>query len=202
MQWKNRTDWPDYFLQRMLRWVCGQLNYPYHELRRVDFGKRSTCCYSGRAWWGRERILVRIGPPSKFPVPADHRPGYGGMVLVDDVEALVKVTAHEIQHLMQSREKRIADLQRRRKVEFDARWSALMVLTEFRDERAWLMRVWSKPPVTVSQPTKRECNAAKAAAALDRWQRKLKLAQTKVRKYRAAVRRYEKQGIMAATGEK
>lgn len=47
------------------------------------------------------------------------------------------------------------------------------------------------PRAAQPRPSVREQRAAKAAAALERWQRKLKLAQTKVRQYKTRVSYYQ-----------
>jgi hypothetical protein len=47
-----------------------------------------------------------------------------------------------------------------------------------------------------------EADAAKAAADLARWERRLKMARTKVRKYRTRVRYYEKKQTTAIKGAK
>lgn len=205
MKFKNSTDFSDRFLRRMLSWVCREVGYPLRRIRDVEFGNRQTAAYSGRAWYSR-RILVRVGPEPQFP-KRETRPGTNYKWLVDRTEALVVVTAHEVAHLLQYSDGRIHKLNDDRRCERDARWQESRVLLAFRDARETLLAEWSDEPEVESKPkpaakSKQEKNAEKADAKLREWQRKLKLAQTKVRQYKAKVKRYERLGVLAATSEK
>lgn len=99
-KWKNSTAWPDRFLRRMLSWVCREVGCPRSTVRNAEFGNRTTSPYSGRAWDWNKRILVRIGPDSMFPCHSfTHGDGFSVGNINDRIEALVKVTAHEVGHL-------------------------------------------------------------------------------------------------------
>lgn len=74
---------------------------------------------------------------------------------------------------------------------------ALLVLANFREKRESLMAEWSAEPTYVAadrppKPSVVERRRAKAVADLSRWMRKLKLAQTKVKKLRQRVAYYER----------
>jgi hypothetical protein len=65
-----------------------------------------------------------------------------------------------------------------------------------------LLAAWAADPVArcakvAERPSVVEQRAAKAAAALKRWQAKLKLATTKVRKYKRQVAYYAKKAARA-----
>lgn len=200
MKLENSTTWTDSFLRKMIAWCCREVGLPVRHIKRATF-RNCSPAYRGRGW--RYRILVSVGPDSKFPV-VDKSNSIVGTV-ADRLEALILVTAHELQHANQYRESRITDLKRRRSCERDARNAEGRALLQFRRDRHWLLPEWESVPESRQpkpKPSKREQNAERAAKNLERWQKKLKLAQTKVRKYRASVRRYERSGIIAARGTK
>jgi hypothetical protein len=185
----NSTDFPTHFLRRMVAWCCRQVEYPVSCVREAQFRNRTSSCYSGHAY-GSRRIVASVGPASMFPFGPDSRPGLAGMVLTDRLECLIAITSHELAHLHQYANRRTAKLKSR--VEFDARWHEVKALEAFRVSRERLVAEWSAEPersaaLSAPKPSLIEQRAAKAAADLVRWQRKLKLALTKVRQYRRKV---------------
>lgn len=86
------------------------------------------------------------------------------------------------------------------------------VLAAFEADRERLLAEWNAEPLRAAAALAPEPNpepqpaapalsaaqrrAAKAATDLARWERKLKLAKTKVAKYRAKVKRYRKRGVL------
>jgi hypothetical protein len=122
------------------------------------------------------------------------------MVYRDRLEALVGVTGHELAHLQQYQEggNRLIN-------EKGARWEEVRVLEAFRADRENLLAEWSKgkPIECVRRKAKPVESAAdralKAEVMLEKWQRRLKLAQTKVKTYRRKVRYYERSLKPAAT---
>lgn len=196
MKLRNSTDYPNYFLRRMVGWICRQVDYPASRVREAQFRNRTGSVYSGHAY-GSRRIVASVGPASMFPFGPDNRPGLAGMVLADRMECLIAITAHELAHLHQYANRRTAKLKGR--VEFDARWHEVKALDAFRASRERLLAEWSAEPercaaLSAPKPTLTERRAAKAAADLARWQRKLKLAQTKVQQYKRRVAYYAKKG--------
>lgn len=138
------------------------------------------------------RFLVRIHREGDWSYP--HECKYPGIkkapryTLFDRIENLVHVTAHEIFHLTQYEEG-----VRTGEASVDA--IAIRILEEFRGNRDELLSEWNGvPAMAVPKPKKdlTEARAAKAIASLERWQRKLKMAQTKIRKYKRQVRYYER----------
>ena len=194
---KNTTDFPDHFLRRMVSWICKEFDLPAKALKGAEFKRYSGTC-RGLAWRGN--IRVNIGDADKFPSKAwNYR---GGMVpaCVDRVEGLVAVTAHELWHLVQFREK-----VNRRGMERRAVFMERTLLDKFRGDRPALLAAWELPPKQrpkAPQLTRKEANAKRAADSLERWERKLKLAKTKVRNLKAKVRRYDRDGTLAAMASK
>lgn len=88
------------------------------------------------------RVLVRIGPDGlpgrRYPYTGRRNAHGREYTLADRVEALVKVTAHEVEHI--ARYHRGA-----RQTEADVDRSALIVLGEFRRNRDRLMAEWMEP---------------------------------------------------------
>lgn len=189
------------FLRRMVAWCCRSVDYPIRQVRSAEFRNRTTRAYSGHAYSGRY-IIASVGPASRFPLGPDSRPGMDNEVLSDRLEALIVITAHELAHLHQyAVPGRSRLLKQQRNTEHDARWHSIQALRAFRANRDALVAEWSAEPVKVERPkpSKQQANCDKAADALDRWQRKLKLAQTKCKLYRGKVRRYERIGIAATS---
>lgn len=194
-KWKNSTDWPDYYLRRMLSWVCKELEFPVRQIKNVEFGNRKTCDWSGRAW-SYNRILVRIGPADRFPCHARvYRDGFSVGRIADRVEALVKVTAHEVAHLdngergNRSRERggwggseRYTDA------------AAKRVLEAFRENRDALVAEWEKPPKCKpkKEPGPVEKRALKAFSKEAEYEKKLASAKRLLAKWRKKANYYRK----------
>jgi hypothetical protein len=127
-------------------------------------------------------------------------------------DELVRVTAHEVAHRMNWLEgSTTRDHSRVRPQWRDAtgggsekntRIYEQRLLAEFTANRAELLADWSREPrlhATSRQPRAAK-NEARARAALKRWTGKLQLARTKVAKYRAKVRRYDRIAASRAAG--
>ncbi len=196
MRLKNSADLPDVFLRRMVSWCCRELGLPTKHVRACEFTNcHPSRVFRGKAWYTSGRILVRISAEdSPFPFTGRRNSRAPEFTLADRIEALVKVTAHELAHI--ERHQRNAP---RGNHEADTDRQALQVLRAFRDRREELLAAWSAVPVSVAADAPPTANLiekrhAKAAADLARWERKLKLAKTKVKKLAARVRYYERKG--------
>lgn len=201
MKLRNTTDFPDYFLRRLVSWCCRELELPASKVRQVTFAN-SRGAYGGCAYLGNLSVGVRIGPPGYFPCKtAKH---YDGLqeTLVDRTEGLVAVTAHELAHLEQYRRRTTT---RRGGFGGSERLTDAMAfrcLRAFREQRDSLLAEWSEPPAVrpaKPKPSVVEQRAAKIDADLARWNRKLKLAQTKIRKLKKRAAYYSRKLGVAAT---
>jgi hypothetical protein len=199
MKLLNSTDWQAYFLRRMVAWCCRQIGLPVRKLRQAQFRNRTTCSYSGHAY-GR-RIVCSIGPDLRFPTKPDGRDGMANEVIADRTEALIAITAHELEHVSQFHSGRDDKLKGR--CEASTRAVEVRVLRLFRANREALLAEWSVLPAVRDKPAVsiQDKRSAKAAADLARWQRKLKLAQTKCRKLKQRVSYYDK-ALAASRGQK
>lgn len=191
MKITNSTDWPVHFLRRMTSWCCRQVGLPASKLRSAEFRNRTQRAYSGHAYCATSRIVCSVGPAFRFPLPPDNRDGMAGEILADRIEALVAITAHEVEHVNQYKSGRWGKLAGR--VEANTRAVEVRVLRAFRAEREALLAAWGAEPARAAKPvvSLEERRAAKAAADLARWNRKLALAKTKVRKLQIRVRYYD-----------
>lgn len=189
MKFTNTTDFADHFLRRMTVWIARELRVPtttrgkvFPRLRQIRFTKYRQY-WRGRAW-SSGRVLVRIGPNEGYPGRV-HAPTY---TIADNIEALVKVTAHEIAHLANWQE-----CSKTREARIDG--IALGVLYKFRSMREDLLAQWGEAPKERAKKprlTLQQRNEAKARAKLAEWEKKLRTAKTKVAKYKRSVTRYDK----------
>ena len=194
MKLHNSTNYPDYFLRRMVSWCCKEIGLPVRHIREAKFRKGGPChsrgtSASGRAW--RRRFVVTHG----------YADG-------DDLEKLVmndlvRTDAHELVHVFLFRE----GSNTRRSgngggSERETNVYMRRVYSAFEIKRDELLAAWNQPPKqrpATPKPTVQEKRAKAVSEALARWQRKLKLAQTKVKQYRSKARYYEK--ALAAKGK-
>ncbi len=212
MKLKNSTSWSDAFLRRMVSWCCKQLKMPLRAVYSAEFRQRRKNRFSGHAYYngGKGRFVASIAPDGFYPWTDNGKsPGIIGIArtLNDRLECLINITAHELRHIQADvdNEKSRGSAKRlgwngssERVTEIDAQ----KVLATFRENRDALLAEWNRLPVGVAKakPTIQEQRFAKVQAALDRWQRKAKLAATKIKKYKRQARYYE-QAIAATKGK-
>ena len=197
MKIQNSTNWSEPFLRKMVAWCARQVGAKIKWIPPIKFHNAE------RGWSGRggpTRVRVGISPNEKFSYTNTTGYRYGGVVipdLADRIETLIAVTAHELRHVQQYAKKRILTLRKYKTVESDAMQAEIAALKEFRANRETLLAEWGAAPAETpkAKPTAAgviERRAAKAADDLKRWQKKLKTAANKVKKYRARVRYYER----------
>ena len=143
-----------------------------------------------------QNVLVRIGSPKRFPVKTQY-PTFKDMPegdLRDWQEAVVAITAHELCHIHYRGGK---------EGETNCELIMLDTVTAFRRDRQHFDDMVQKErdaeierrlaTARASNPDViRERRKADAQAKLAQWQRKAKLAQTKVKKYQRTVNRLAK----------
>jgi hypothetical protein len=182
----NTLDFPDFALRRMVSWVCREVGLPVRHIREIRFS-RSRASYSGLHRGGRLgcRLGVRLGPVT---FPHVHCRFGVSSTWNDAWDLLVAIAAHEVGHAHDYRERGTTD-------ERCAELHEREVLRVFQASRETLLAEWLVAPS--EKPAKprasiQEKRAAKAAAKLAEWQRKVKLANTKVKQYRRQVAYYER----------
>lgn len=194
MKLKNSTTLSDRFLRRMTGWVRAEVGLPAAKLRQANFTKTRRYC-RGRAWSsGRILVRVNVNRTEGYPLNWHHR-GVE-LNLPDALASLVYVTAHEVCHLLNWHVPgRDRELRQHRDLEPHCVRVGKRIMEMFLANREALLAKWNEPgkerqiKPTVSVSEKR---TAKAQADLDRWLRKLKLAQTKVKKLKVKVAYYER----------
>ncbi len=199
MDIKNSTDWPNFFLRRLVSWCCKQSGLPVSKMQLANFRKRNEG-YSGHAW-SSMRIVCSVGYRG-FPTEPDNRPGLQGEIFHDRIEALVAVTAHEIEHCCQYHEGRSHKLKQSGSTETATRVHEVRCLRLFRENRKELLAEWSEPPKHKPKrpaTSRQVLNEQRARALLKIWMTKKKLADTKVNNYRTRVRYYERIAAKRAT---
>ena len=196
MRLRNTTDFTDRFLRRMVAWCCRQLDMPASYVRAARFGN-ATNSWGGVAYLQSRRISVRVGSEAQVGHEVKHHKFGDGFQVITytRLEVLLVTTAHELAHL---------DLYRRGNgSRRDGRSGGSERLTEGRAanvleafrRNVHLLDVWATEPAVRHRQivqSVQEKRAAQAADKLLQWQRKAKLAATKIRKYRKQVRYYEK----------
>jgi hypothetical protein len=175
----------------MISWICRQLDCRVRDISEINFRNKGWG-YSGHCWIATGRIVVSTGTK---PYPCGGWTQTKATTLVWDLEeALVMVTAHEIAHRWLYKHGVRGPRGSRGGGENNAEWHAQQLLDAFRANRDELLSRWQTPPQRTPvkpKPTLQKKRAVAAQAMLAKWQRKLKLAQTKVKQYRKKTRYYE-----------
>lgn len=216
----NTSELSTPFLKAMLKWCMREVGVPDHpryplkgKFLDVSFKRSRRHAIYGWADYGRNTVEVWIGPENLFPVNLGHRRAYRTefiqTVMCDRFEAIVNVTAHGLAH-HQLHRRRLRNPEAAPNNERNAETIARGVLQAFRENRATLLASWpshvpqAKPAAiavkldAVEARRKRAMeNELKAHAQLAKWERKLKLAKTKIAKYQKRVRYYEKNKVIA-----
>ena len=191
----NSTDWPTYLLRRMVAWCCAQLEMKTSRVKQARFGN-SKASYGGVAYLGRNAIGVRVGKTKDFPtITKPHRNGMT-FLLQDREDCLVYITLHELAHLLQyTQGSRTRSIVGQGGSEMSTDWHVKPVMEAWQRDRQQLLTGWVLPPVSACRApvqSRAQVREARVLRALGRWQIKLRLAQTKVRKLKLKVRYYER----------
>ncbi len=196
----NTSRYPDEVISKLIRYAARQLEIEDY-VDRVQVTNTSGS-YRGRCWG--HGVLIRIGAPEKFP---RHNLSYPGLKrapkydLADWIEAIVHIAAHEFQHSRQFKAKA------KRHSEIEADRVAIHVLNEFRKVRPSMeaeltglvqrraIREATRETLRLARVQKAQSPEVKLdtlKAKIVAWERKRKLAETYLKKYRRALRRQEK----------
>ena len=208
---KITTNHPGYsatVVRRAARWAAKQIGMEAKVLRTltVEVGYRKS--RSGLGWGGWYRhgqrlvqvLLCRDRAADEYPTSMAHNSEErsAGRDVRDEWELFVAILAHELEH---ARAFAIArDHTERRRLNSEPRvraidWRALLAFRESRDTllAEWLREKPQRP--AKPKPSVVDRRAARAAQLLAAWERRLKMAKTKVGKYRRKVNYY---GAVAA----
>jgi len=209
---------PDYAVRRAASFICRQLNLPVRRIRQIRIANRLDGGTSGRCWIASGRLHISVGIVTSSnpdnPEYADGvRPAGERFAWGDDVRQIrgpaalrmrtrkmFGVLAHEIAH----RSLYLAGAGKNRAgaagcCEASTQWHANVAIRAFEADADALLSGWLTPPARVARAAER----AAATSAVDRrdardrellavWERKLKTAKTKVRKYADRIKRRER----------
>lgn len=233
---RSTLKYDDTFLLSLTHWVCGSLKLPLRQIQTITYRQpHGRYGLTGVCKWYGTQIVVRVGERNRYPHfdSVGYRNIYGkglpreveGEVrctLVDEIEAIVAIAAHELSH---AHSHYVGDKTRTGGggggSEKYTEVQAYRVLDLFHELRANLVPTWYAGITTfdpvllpvVSVPDMQPCPvpaperiAAKrgpkrdlikrryeaAQRKLEEWQARLKRATNKVKAYDRKVKRYEK----------
>jgi hypothetical protein len=194
-------------IRRAVAWTAKQIGLEAKHAKRLTIEVGYRRCRMGLGWGGwyghRERLVQVLLPRDRdhddWPTSMAHNAEekLAGRDAHDEWELFVAILAHELEH---ARCFAIARNQTERKrLNFEPRVRATdwRTLLAFRESRETLLADWLREkPQRQTRPKKSvvEQRAARAEELLADWERRLKLAKTKVSKYRRKVKYYQKRG--------
>ena len=181
---------PSAVLRKMTIWVCRQIGVSSRKMRVRFARSRAHGGYTGRCYT-HGRLSVRIGKAIAYPMESNR---FGqSCVCQDDWDTIVLILAHEVAHYGDHRDGTSSN-------ERSAEWQSVKVLSVWQQERYMLLAQWLIEAVAKCKKATRTApqdrRAEKATKMLTAWQRKAKLAATKIKKYKRQVAYYEK--VLAA----
>lgn len=186
----------DRFIKKLIQFCCKTLGMPANWITRVDFRGRTDGYVCGRAWWGG-RILIRFDKTNNGPHHWTRR--VVDVQCPDLISTIVFVAAHECQHVMNYNDGSHNKLTKARDLEPHCDRRGKFVMLKFLEKREALLKEWTGEPTilqetVVVEEVKPEPSPKllKAQADLARWQKKLKLAKTKVKKYERKLKYHQK----------
>lgn len=164
-----------FFLRRMVGWCAKELDIQCKSIVSAEFDICKSI-YSGRHQT-RGSFKVSIGSDNSYPITNKKQ------VFADEIELLVWLSGWMVRGVAAKPKKQLCNA------------AAAWCLKEFSNNRAKLVFDWCKPekikekaePLSLIETRKK-----KVERALAGWEKKMKLAKTKVAKYRKKLAYYEK----------
>jgi hypothetical protein len=204
----NHPGYPSHVVRRAARWAAKQIGMEAKVLRTLTVEVGYRRCRMGLGWGGwykhSQRLIQVLLPRDRdhddWPTSMAHNSEekLAGRDAHDEWELFVAILAHELEHARcyaiardYTERKRLNSEPRVRAVD----WRALLA---FREARETLLADWlrEKPQRPAKpKPSIVDRRAERAAKLLSQWERRLKMAKTKVGKYRRKVNYY---GAVAA----
>lgn len=204
---------PDHAIRRMASFCCRELGMRIGELRQLTIRNRSDGETSGRCWLRTGDIVCSVGMilsdmPRDGAVKA---PGWPGLYHQTDTRALrlrcvklLDVLAHEIAHRYTYLQGAARGPRNRRpgRCERSTQWHADLIVRAFQASPDDLLEQWLREPQRPERAAARAAadprrlRAAKDAELLKQWERQMRLASTKVSKYKRKVARARREGLL------
>lgn len=206
---KNRSGWPDWFAIPVARWVAHRAgiyksNRHDYTLEIVNTKFKDTLCGRSYGYRARVRVHRRFTPRSGiFPYITKYWTYKWSMkyALNTRIEAFVDIIAHEMFHSTGGRPALFRSEGRtdRQSMEMACERFSKETVEEFR--KVWPGELKERVKAELRRNQIRTISVTKSnpdvklQAALDKlavWQKKLKLANTKIKKYKQQVNYYQK----------
>jgi hypothetical protein len=193
--------YPSHVVRRATRWAAKQIGIDGKVLRslNIEVGYRKAARWKdGDAWggWykhGKRLVQVLLGRNIRYPTPVGHNRSEADRFANDEWEVFVMVLAHELEHARCYAAAR--DYVERKRLNSEPRVRAIhwRTLLAFREARETLLADWLREQPqrpAKPKPSVVDRRAERAATLLAQWERKFKMAKTKVAKYRRKVNYY------------
>lgn len=199
----KHPNYPRHVVRRATAWVAKQigLESKHRKPLTIEVGYRKSAWYKDGDTWGgwyrhgERRVQVLLGRNVRYPTPAGHNRSEADRFANDEWEVFVKLLAHELEHARCYAVSRSWDERARLNHEPRVRAIDWRVLLAFRECRETLLAEWTQPVAdrpAKPKPSVVDRRAERAAKLLADWERRLKMAKTKVTKYRRKVSYYSK----------
>ncbi len=205
----NHPGYPSHVVRRAARWAAKQIGMDAKVLRTltVEVGYRRGRSNGWGGWYhhfgGRVQVLLpKMGSDKYYPASMANNIAerQAGREANDEWELFVAILAHELEHARCYAVAR--NWEERARLNHEPRvravdWRALLAFREARETLLadWLREKPQRPAKPKPKPSIVDRRAERAAKLLSQWERRLKMAKTKVGKYRRKVNYY---GAVAA----
>lgn len=204
----KHPNYPRHVVRRATAWAAKQIGLEgkHRKPLTIEVGYRR--CRMGLGWGGWYKHSLRLvqvllprdrNEPDDWPTSMAHNAAEraAGRDAHDEWELFVAILAHELEHARAYAVSRSWDERARLNHEGRVRAVDHRVLLLFREARETLIAEWTQPvaeftPVEPWKPSVVDRRAERAAKLLSQWERRLKMAKTKVGKYRRKVAYYSK----------
>ena len=200
----KHSGYPNHVIRRATAWAAKQIGLEgrHRQPLTIEVGYRKN--RRGHGSWGgwyrhTKRLVQVLLPRGPMGYPQSMAHGVAereqGRDANDEWELFVAILAHELEHARAFAVAR--DWQEQARLNHEGRVRSVdhRVLLLFRESRDTLIEEWTKP-VAEFAPVERltvvDRRAERAAALLSQWERRFKMAKTKVTKYRRKVGYYSK----------
>lgn len=202
----KHPNYPRHVVRRATAWAAKQigLEAKHRKPLTIEVGYRR--CRMGLGWGGWYKHSLRLvqvllprdrNEPDDWPTSMAHNAEEraAGRDVHDEWELFVAILAHELEHARCYAVSRSWDERARLNHEPRVRAIDWRVLLAFREARETLLAEWTRPVAErpkKPKPSVVDRRAERAAKLLADWERRLKMAKTKVTKYRRKVSYYSK----------
>lgn len=202
----THPEFPSHMVRRAVAWIAGEIGLRRRQRLTIKVGYRQRKRTGYQGWYrhGSRSVEVWIGRDQPFPVRVGNTRQEAERMADDVIELFVNVLSHELEHARayQTASHNSTAL-RRLNSEPRVRFIDYRVLQAFRQRREELLTGWMAAPVETTRPAKVrptpvERRAHRAGELLAAWERRLRLAKTKVAKYRQRVTYYARAATASA----